>query len=323
MTDRRIRRAAADGRPRPPATLDDLMLAMDVVDTLRHRERLVERELDEDVRDEQLIERLRELYKSQGIEVPDRIIEEGVKALKESRFVYTPPPPSFARTLATFWVQRGDLRQAGSATAVAVLASLSASIISASCGRASRRPKPRGSSSRETLPRAARCAAPGDRRRSAGSRGAAAGRRDPGAGPRRPRARQRRRKHARRSPSSTSWRPRCGRNTCSGSPAGREDQTGFFREHPSFQGRAYFIVVDAVDPRGQSGQASRSATTRPTRPRPCRALPCAFRSRPSMPCATTRRRTASCRTPSMAEKRRGFLEPEFRMPALEGRITRW
>jgi hypothetical protein len=25
----------------------------------------------------------------------------------------------------------------------------------------------------------------------------------------------------------------------------------------------------------------------------------------------------------MAEKRRGFIEPEFRMPVLEGRITRW
>ena len=42
-----------------PAKLDDLMLAMDVVDTLRHRERLVERELDEDAKEEQLIERLR------------------------------------------------------------------------------------------------------------------------------------------------------------------------------------------------------------------------------------------------------------------------
>ena len=60
-----------------PATLDDVMLAMDVVDTLRHRERLVERELNEDMREEQLIERLRELYKSQGIDVPDRIIDEG------------------------------------------------------------------------------------------------------------------------------------------------------------------------------------------------------------------------------------------------------
>ena len=82
------------------STLDEVMLAMDVVDTLRHRERLVERELNEDVRDEQLIARLRELYGSQGIEVPDRIIKEGVEGLKESRFVYTPPPPSLARTLA-------------------------------------------------------------------------------------------------------------------------------------------------------------------------------------------------------------------------------
>ena len=89
-----------------PAKLDDLMLAMDVVDTLRHRERLVERELNEDVREEQLIERLRELYQSQGIEVTDDILAQGVAALKESRFVYAPPPPSFGRTLATLWVKR-------------------------------------------------------------------------------------------------------------------------------------------------------------------------------------------------------------------------
>ena len=93
---------AAVGKP-TAATLDDLMLAMDVVDTLRHRDRLVERELNEDVRDEQLIERLRALYKSQGIDVPDTILADGVKALKESRFAYTPPVPSFARTLATIW----------------------------------------------------------------------------------------------------------------------------------------------------------------------------------------------------------------------------
>src|SRR5262245_17264787 len=89
-----------------PSTLDDVMLAMDVVDTLRHRERLVERELNEGLREEQLVERLRELYKSQGIDVPERILKEGVKGLQESRFVYTPPPPSFARTMALVWVKR-------------------------------------------------------------------------------------------------------------------------------------------------------------------------------------------------------------------------
>ena len=96
------------------------MLAMDVVDTLRHRERLVERELNEEVREEQLIERLRALYKSQGIEVSDSVIARGVEALKESRFVYTPPKPGFGRTLATLWVKRATYGKWGGVTLVAL-----------------------------------------------------------------------------------------------------------------------------------------------------------------------------------------------------------
>lgn len=94
--------------PAPPreTKLDDLMLAMDVVDTLRHQEQLVERELDEEARERHLVERLREIYRSQGLEVTDQILVDGVRALKESRFVYTPPPPSTARALALFWVKR-------------------------------------------------------------------------------------------------------------------------------------------------------------------------------------------------------------------------
>ena len=83
------------------------MLAMDVVDTLRHEERLVARELDEAAREAELVERLRSIYASQGLDVPDRIIHEGVKALKESRFVYEPPKPGFGRTMAYAWVNRG------------------------------------------------------------------------------------------------------------------------------------------------------------------------------------------------------------------------
>jgi hypothetical protein len=90
-----------------PRGLDDLMLAMDVVDTLRHQENLVSRELSDDNRDAELLDRLRKIYRGQGIEVPDRILEEGVRALKEQRFVYTPPPPSLTRTIATAWVNRG------------------------------------------------------------------------------------------------------------------------------------------------------------------------------------------------------------------------
>lgn len=88
------------------APLDEVMLAMDVVDTLRHRQDLVERELAGEAREKQLLDRLREIYHQQGIEVSDAVLREGVKALAESRFVYTPPKPSFKVSLAKLYVGR-------------------------------------------------------------------------------------------------------------------------------------------------------------------------------------------------------------------------
>lgn len=90
-----------------PPPLDDVMLAMDVVDTLRRRERLVQRELEELGREEDLKGRLKRIYAAQGIEVPDRVIEQGVAALKEERFTYKPPPDSFAIKLARIYIGRG------------------------------------------------------------------------------------------------------------------------------------------------------------------------------------------------------------------------
>ena len=95
--------SAASLKKRP---LDDVMLAMDVVDTLRHRRKLVARELDDAQRDDQLLERLRKIYTAQGIEVPDHILREGVAALKEERFVYKPPPDTLATRLARLYVSR-------------------------------------------------------------------------------------------------------------------------------------------------------------------------------------------------------------------------
>src|SRR5882672_6239032 len=83
------------------APLDELMLAMDVVDTLRHQELVLERELEADDRDQRLLDRLREIYTSQGIEVTDEVLAQGVRALREERFVYAGPEPSFSRSLAT------------------------------------------------------------------------------------------------------------------------------------------------------------------------------------------------------------------------------
>jgi hypothetical protein len=82
------------------------MLAMDVVDTLRHRTRIVDMELNEDAREEQLIARLKEIYGAQGIEVPERILKDGVKALAEQRFVYKPPENTFSVKLAKLYVSR-------------------------------------------------------------------------------------------------------------------------------------------------------------------------------------------------------------------------
>lgn len=81
------------------------MLAMDVVDTLRHRKKLVAQELAGPESDEAMLERLRQIYASQGIDVPDRILREGVAALREDRFAYAPPsdPPLWAR----IYVHRG------------------------------------------------------------------------------------------------------------------------------------------------------------------------------------------------------------------------
>lgn len=86
--------------------LDDIMLAMDVVDTLRRRERLVKKELDEAGRHEDLKLRLRKIYAAQGIDVPDHVIDQGVAALKEERFTYKPPPDTFSAKLARLYVQR-------------------------------------------------------------------------------------------------------------------------------------------------------------------------------------------------------------------------
>lgn len=93
--------------PSPPPALDELMLAMDVVDTLRHQEDVALRELAQDGRDDTLKERLRRIYESQGLAVSDRILDEGIRALKESRFTYEPTPPGISRTLAGLWVRRG------------------------------------------------------------------------------------------------------------------------------------------------------------------------------------------------------------------------
>jgi hypothetical protein len=93
--------------------LNEVMLAMDVVDTLRHQQSVVERELGADDHDQALIAKVRKIYADQGLEISDDIIASGVKALREERFSYTPPKKSFQLTLAHLYVNRGRWAKRG------------------------------------------------------------------------------------------------------------------------------------------------------------------------------------------------------------------
>ena len=91
---------------RERSRLDYVLLAMDVVDTLRHREHLVLTELDAGAREAALLARLKDIYAAQGIDVPERILKEGVKALEEKRFLYEPPEPTLGVSLAKIYITR-------------------------------------------------------------------------------------------------------------------------------------------------------------------------------------------------------------------------
>jgi hypothetical protein len=302
------------------STLDDVMLAMDVVDTLRHRERLVERELSEDMREEKLVERLRELYKSQGIEVPDRILQEGVKGLKESRFVYTPPPPSFARTMALIWVRRSvyGKRIAAAAAVIALLFTAYELGVARPAREAAERARVELA---ETLPReldaahqavVAEAQVPDARELGEAlfAQGQAALQRGNAA-------------EAQGVVANLDVLASQLRQEYTLRIAGRpEDETGFFREHPSFSGRAYFVVVDATGPRGLPVRL-------PIRNDETNETETVSRFAVRVPIATfnairnDKNANGIVQNAELAEKRRGYLEPDYKMPVLAGRITRW
>ena len=86
--------------------MDEVMLAMDIVDTLRRDNRVVQREISAETQEENLLNRLKDIYGKQGIDVPDEILKEGIQALREDRFTYKPTPPSASRFFATIYVKR-------------------------------------------------------------------------------------------------------------------------------------------------------------------------------------------------------------------------
>lgn len=86
--------------------LDEIMVAMDVVDTLRHQAELVQRELKGPQREAELLARLKRIYEQQGIEVSEQALLQGIKALEEDRFTYHGGGAGLSRWLATAYVNR-------------------------------------------------------------------------------------------------------------------------------------------------------------------------------------------------------------------------
>jgi len=113
---------AAQAPAAEPVALDRVMLAMDVVDTLRHQQSLVDAELDDDRRQQEFTARVQAIYRSQGIDVDEAVIRDGVQALRENRFVYSPPERSLSVRLAEVYVERGKWSKRAAVVLVVLLA---------------------------------------------------------------------------------------------------------------------------------------------------------------------------------------------------------
>lgn len=94
------------GAPDKTQGLDEVLMAMDVVDTLRHREQIFLREIDRKGREDELVARLKDIYAAQGMDVPETVIREGVRAMADDRFSHTPARPGLMRRLAIIYITR-------------------------------------------------------------------------------------------------------------------------------------------------------------------------------------------------------------------------
>ena len=101
------KRSAQDSPSKTTDTkLNDVMLAMDIADTLRHHRFDTEEGLSPDQKRIELINRLREIYTAQGIDVPEHVLIDGVLAFEQEKFTFQPPKKTFSLRLARLYVNR-------------------------------------------------------------------------------------------------------------------------------------------------------------------------------------------------------------------------
>ena len=297
----------------PQAPLDEVMLAMDVVDTLRHRERVVERALSTEEQDQQMVVRLREIYAGQGIEVSDAVLERGVQDLRANRFVYTPAPPSFGRSLANLYVSRGRWgKPVAALTALFVVIAISWQLFIRGPEQAAIAALPEALEQAHAAVVAATdvpaIEADADSLRGDGETALARGEYD---GTRAAIASLDRLHGA----LLTEYEVRV--------VYGPGELSGFFREPEDNPGaQNYYLVVEAVDPRGN--RVARSITNEETT-RTVSATRWAQRVDAATYDATVadKRDDGIIQNAVLGEKRRGVLDPELRDGVLPGTITDW
>lgn len=95
------------------------ILTMDVVDELRHRQDQLAELARKSYGHDELKARLAQIYLAQGIEVPDEILEAGIKAQRDRRFIYTAPTGIKAK-LAKAWIQRARVTRTLAVAALGV-----------------------------------------------------------------------------------------------------------------------------------------------------------------------------------------------------------
>lgn len=88
------------------SSFNDLIVASDIVDTIRNDERLIDHELGSEDRQKALKARLKDMYKAQGMDVSDAVIEAAVARSNAERFVFKPMGTGFTRFMWTSYVRR-------------------------------------------------------------------------------------------------------------------------------------------------------------------------------------------------------------------------
>lgn len=103
--------------------LNATLLTMDVVDQLRHRDAELKALAEKGLDDAGLKLRLAEIYRSQGIEVSESILDAGIAAQRERRYIYV-APTGFKAWLARQWIRRTTVAKRISVGFASVVASL-------------------------------------------------------------------------------------------------------------------------------------------------------------------------------------------------------